>query len=247
MIKDFFSRENFSILSHVDLDGAVSAILFQHFFADKIQMVQYSGYDKIGINLQKIKFQSENILVLDLSLEQEDINFIDNWFDFKLIIDHHTSTLNQKIKFPSLINTYASGSMLSLYYLSEKLGYEIPKEFKALVKYTNDFDMFFLRHPESLILNNIFWKIGLFKFIEEYSNGLNENNWVGSKLYKIGLDQQKVIEDYINKCDKYEVEDVMVVAADDYISNIPLIIKEKENFIIIRKDLTISFRTKKLI
>ena len=163
-----------------------------------------------------------------------------------MIIDHHTSTLNQKIKFESLVNIHGSGSMLSLYYLSEKLGYDIPKGLKALVKYTNDFDMFFLRHPESLILNNIFWKLGLFKFIEEYSNGLNNDNWVGSKLYQMGLDQQKVIEDYVKNCDKYEVEDVMVVAADEFISNIPLILTEKENFIIIRKDLTVSFRTKNI-
>jgi hypothetical protein len=238
-MKKIFNDEEFAVLTHFDLDGAGSALMFKHACQKQIIMYKSVGYGKITKLLNSI--ECKNLVITDLSLTQEQVQIANSNFTNVIWIDHHETSID--IECPKHwivhINTKACGTKLSYLYLKH-LGYDmqIAKDF---VNCVNDYDMWILKDPDSVLLNNMFWDLKFFPFIENF-----ENFEFSPKLREKAQQLQQVKEAEIAKFDNFLLDNVLrVIVANTHISDISLFYTKEDYHVIIRNKGAVSFRSKK--
>jgi oligoribonuclease NrnB/cAMP/cGMP phosphodiesterase (DHH superfamily) len=239
-MKKIFNGEKFGLLTHHDLDGAGCAVLAKYVFGDQIKTVKSTGYHKIIQQAQKI--DSENLLITDISLSQEQIDAMADIAQNVILIDHHETSLAQTYPehWTVHINMKACGCKLTYLWL-RALGYDyFPAETAEFVELVNDFDMWHLKHPESILLNNLFWERNFFGFVKDLAS-FN----ITEEMLQKGQAIQDVKEAEIADFDNFLIDGILrVVVADDHISDISLFYTEQDHFVIIRKKGSCSLRSK---
>ena len=241
-MKKIFNGEPFGVLTHHDLDGAGCAMLLKHCLYGQIIKIQTTGYSKIDKNSLKIK--SENIFITDISLNQEQIDFINENFTNIILIDHHESSLQQTYPEHWDVNLSMKycGTLLTYMYLKHKGYKEILTGCEEFVKSVNDFDLWILDRKDSIPLNDIFWILKFFPFMSNFQNfSWSPENWKKAKEF------QAVKRAEIASFDNYLIEDVLrVVVCNKHISDISLFYTKEDYHVIIRNKGCLSFRSQKV-
>jgi len=134
-----FNGEEFTILTHFDLDGAGGPLLFRHCFGEKVTGVFPCGYGKVKANIQK--HACKNIVLTDLSLNQENIDLVNELYENVYYFDHHPQST--KLDFPkhwhSFVNLGCCATKLVYLWLEyQKFDLSCAKEFVEMV---NDYDV----------------------------------------------------------------------------------------------------------
>ena len=215
MIEKCFDGEKFCVLTHWDLDGITSYIVVKNYFGKQIEWFIPCGVSRVFENIMKLSQDFENILILDLSLSQEDVDLVNSLFDKKMIIDHHDSSLNLDIPFDNHINVKASASFLCYQLLKEKMNFN--NNMKRLIKYTNDYDTWNLHYYDSRILNNVFWEMGAYEFLSEFKDGV-KNFCIGDENYELGIKIEKTKEKVVKSFETYKIDDVVRIVVGDTLS-----------------------------
>lgn len=210
--------------THVDLDGAVSAIVIKNYYNDVIvEKTNYGKEQQIYDSVLKHQNQIDAIIFTDFT--PVNLKQIQDLGKPVLLLDHHESA--SKFNDPRnniYISSKYCGAMLAWKFFSIKKDLSFLEE---LVKLTNDFDMFILKDKRSLPFNELFWDMGFHWFIRRFKNG-------NTTLYK---EEKDFILDYIEdfkkkydelplsnlpnggcfyKCEKYIAEMSHRLALDGY-------------------------------
>jgi oligoribonuclease NrnB/cAMP/cGMP phosphodiesterase (DHH superfamily) len=237
-MKKIFNGDQFGVLTHHDLDGAGSAMMFRDVFHKQVATIKSCGYHKI-IPVSS-KFKCKNLVITDISLNQEQIDHIDSIMDEVVWIDHHESSLAFKTPdhWKVMINMKACGTKLSYLYLKH-LGAMFTNDCADFVEIVNDFDMWILKIPESKLMNNLFWDMNFFGFINTF-----QNFEISEKMLQKAQALQDVKDAEIAEFSNYVIEGILrVVVADDHISDISLFYTNEKNFVIIRNGGCMSLRS----
>jgi oligoribonuclease NrnB/cAMP/cGMP phosphodiesterase (DHH superfamily) len=237
-MKTIFNGEQFGVLTHHDLDGAGCAMLLRATFGKQIAAIKSTGYHKI-VPVSS-RFKVKNLFITDISLNQEQIDHIDSIMDNVILIDHHESSLlyTYPEHWKVMINMKACGTKLTYLFL-KALGGFYNGNVADFVEIVNDFDMWILEIDESKLMNNLFWDMNFFGFI----NALKEFE-ISEEMLNKGQALQDVKDAEIAEFHNYLIDDkIRVVVADDHISDISLFYTNEEHFVIIRKGGCLSFRS----
>ena len=235
-----FNGEKFANLTHADLDGISSYIVLSDCFKEQVSTFKVTGYQKIQLNLEKLAFNYSNIVITDLSLSDEDIKYVEDSFKNAVIIDHHKDIETSCEK---LINLDYCGAVLTAGFC-KRFGYKPSADIRRLLKYTQDYDCWIHKYPESRILNFIYWDMGPFQFEKMYCEGVVEK-WKEMPLYNRGLELEKKVKNEILAAENYNVEGIRVIFIENHVSDVSFYFPE-DHFIILRSGGKFSLRSKKL-
>jgi oligoribonuclease NrnB/cAMP/cGMP phosphodiesterase (DHH superfamily) len=218
-------------LVHNDTDGVGCLILLKKYL--NIDNYIMTSIPKFEYNLYRLKERGiTDLIIADLSLDQHLIDVVNNEFENVVWIDHHESSLGHEVPFKNLINMNGSGTLLTMKWLKDVFpDIKFSREMKTLVKLINDYDLWIHNHPESNLLNNLFFSDKPSVFMDTFKNGIgtfldNDDN------YKKAVAIQEKKESEIVAMETYLVGDMRVVLADNYISDISLMFPEEHFFII---------------
>ena len=227
-MKKIFNGETFGILTHHDLDGAGSAMILKKCVPSQILKIQSTGYAKINSNSDKIK--SNNLFITDISLNQDQITYINDNFSNVVLIDHHESSVGQT--YPSHWDVNISmkycGTLLTYMYFKHK-GYA------DLLTGTDEF-------VKSVQLNDIFWLLKFFPFMKNFENfSWSPENWKKAQEFQV------VKQAEIAAFDNYPLEGLLrVVVCNKHISDVSLFYTKEDFHVIIRNEGCLSFRSRKV-
>ena len=170
------------LITHFDLDGAVSNIIIQKFLP--VSTMKCCGYSKFSDKIDEIK-QGEPVLFTDVSLTEDQVNSVREKTDRWHIIDHHENT-------GDIADSFSDNVYFSLDYCGAELCRQWCKkmfsakydsiwtdELQELVDLTNVYDMWQTDHKhwqKAYNLNLLFWKYSFWKFSSEFENGYNLTN-----------------------------------------------------------------------
>ena len=242
MSKEIFNGEPFVVLVHSDLDGVGCAILLTNVYGKQITKIFNTGYNSIDKKIYNASLSNcKNILITDLSLEQEYIETVNVYFDNVIFIDHHATS--KDIIYPDNwevhINIKACATKLLHLFLTHK-GCNL-KEADGFVRLVNDYDLWLHKDPNSILLNNIYWELKFNTFLKLF---LAYD--FPPDLFELALKIQKHKEEDIAEFENYIIDDdLMVIIADKHISDISLFYKNQKHFFIINKKGKISLRSPK--
>lgn len=189
-------KKNF-IFTDIDLDGAMSCLLFHWITGKQIPYISTRTVDfrKTFANwLKNNKLSSfDNIYILDLDISGDCLELVDR--PNIVIIDHHTSHERNKHKYKhakTFIKADTSCAKTIYKLLHTKSKTELTDEHKKLVLLVDDYDSYELKLPQSQELNLLFWNYQgnkAAKFIEEFNPG----------FHGFTSDQKNIIQFYKNK------------------------------------------------
>ncbi len=197
-------HKNIFIITDIDIDGAMSYLLFSWFKKCHIPYISTRVNDlkktletwiKNG-NLKKY----DQVYILDLDCSQECMHLVDT--DKFTIVDHHDTHVQNKDKYKhatTFIEHTPSCSKLIYKLLQASLEDEITIEQKRLVLMVDDYDSYKLKIPGSHELNTLFWNYQgdrLARFNLEFRDGFagfNEQQKNIISFYKRKI--QRVIGD----------------------------------------------------
>lgn len=176
LLSNKMNQQKHHIFTHYDLDGAISLLIMQWMYgADKFDYTAVSNataVPKLNHHLQK--HPEDSLFILDLSLREEFLSFLDK--KNVKIFDHHLTTKKYLDKFKQARILYKeenSNSML-LYKNLKECKEKLNDNQKALIKLADDFDGYQLKYSESYDLNIIFWhwyQNRFEDFIKDYQKG----------------------------------------------------------------------------
>jgi hypothetical protein len=231
------------LMTHWDLDGVGCLILLNHVF--KFEHIQPTSYKKVDENIDKISMQADNLFLTDISLEQEQADNISTCFNKAFVIDHHETT--KLVKFPKMIKSIVdmrySATGLVYKWMTKKLNYKFSDSVKELAKYVNDYDLFTLKHENSLIANEIFWSAGsdsFWNFFDRFKDG-----WLptGTDM-KTGREKLQAKLDEIESVPKEIFGKLLVIASDKQINEVQFVYPEFDVYLIITEHDKASLRAK---
>jgi oligoribonuclease NrnB/cAMP/cGMP phosphodiesterase (DHH superfamily) len=235
-MKELFNGEKFCVCTHSDGDGVGSYIVLKKVFGDQLNWLAMTGLGKISQNIQKLAFKNSNIFVTDISPEQEQIDEIDSIFNQKMIIDHHETSKELNIPFKKIVNIKACATFLVYNYCTKQFNYEFTPEMKKFVRLINDYDMWINNDPDSILLNNLYWDLGAYDFINRFKDGLI-NFRKGNPIYDKAVALQEKKKEEILAFPTWSIENqIRVVTAGTHISDIQFYYPEPYLFIIRPKD-----------
>lgn len=236
---------SFSILTHWDLDGVGCAILLHKAFSKHINETYACGYGKIDKKLNQLARDGEqNIIITDLNLTEDQYNFVHENFQKYFIIDHHADTENfikdKNVRF----SLDYSGTALVWRWLKKEKNIKLDNTFLTMVKLINDYDLYTLKDPRSVVLNEMFWsfeKFCFYPFLKRFTNKFQptEKEWLKARK---SLNQK--IKD-IKNSEHYIIEDKMLIAYNiENPNEVSLVWPDLEYYLIFRKGGGISIRSK---
>ena len=195
------------ILTHYDLDGAVSAIMAKTAIPDAaIDFLNYTSVEKTIEGVVVDNFGEDlTIFVLDFRLGLKYIERLLSFQEFRVcLIDHHVI---EDVEMETMIklrdesggrfffkhDTSMAAAQLSYNYFSK---YVPMPHLAELARLTDIYDCWRQENPDfkakAIHLNEIFWKMREWKFIDEFSGG-----------YKIDAECEKIIAEFEAKRERY--------------------------------------------
>ena len=189
-------KRNF-IFTDIDLDGAMSYLLFEWYNKKRIPYIatrvtdfraSFSGW------LKHHKLTDyDTVYILDLDVSNECQELVDK--PNIVIVDHHESHVQNKHKYKkakTFISTDTSCARLLYKLLYSKSDEPLSDEYKKLVLLVDDYDSYSLKVPNSHELNTIFWNYQgdkVKKFVEDFGSGFHEFADIGMV---VNMDSKKV-------------------------------------------------------
>lgn len=172
-----FYNENLRILNftHIDFDGAVSAIVIKNYFKNVItEQTNYGKEQDIitKINIHRGKYDA--IIFTDFCPSE---GLAGNALDVirktsgvpVMVLDHHESCLKHYAPQDNVfINVSYCGAMLAWKYFGVKKDLS---HLKDLVFLANDYDLFTLSDPRAMPFNALYWQMGFQWFMSRFKNG----------------------------------------------------------------------------
>lgn len=204
IVNNLVHNKAYHIFTHKDLDGAVSLLTF--IWSRPNANISYEEITNLEID--KIKnfvnrtINPKNIVILDLPLREEFLPDLDK--DFITIIDHHERSLSLVDKFKEskiLHKEFTSNALLLRKIFQDKFP-NLTDNQKKLILYTDDYDCFNLKYPESYDLNIIFWnqfRNNFNGFINYYYDGFIPFTEEQKKIIKETKGRAKSVADSL-KC-----------------------------------------------
>lgn len=169
-----------TILTHADLDGIVAAMCVKACYPGKWINTVATGYLSLSKKIDQLN-EKETLLILDLNLNEEQINaVIAKSIKTVAYFDHHETVkyVADKIKennFKHIIDKSRCGAKIT-YDFFKKVGNI--KYLEELVELTNIYDIWQENHPrfdEAMLLNDLYWYLGISKFQSEFEHGYDNN------------------------------------------------------------------------
>jgi len=232
-----FNSEKCISISHWDLDGVFSPILLKHCFGDQIKKVSPCGYGKLDAVIKKNA--CKNLIITDLSLTQKQIDDLDELYQEVIWIDHHLTSkgLDYPNHWTVMIDTRACATKL-VYLWLQHIGYDLSVA-KEFVDATESYDMWRHDDPNGMILNNIFWDINFWKFMEAFKD-FKWDPILMERAKEIEVEKHKAI----SEMETYVIEDILrVTIGSEYISDITLHYPEEKHQVIISGKNKLSIRS----
>ncbi len=198
---------NTYLLTHWDLDGAVSAIVAKRLY--DIKEFKAQGYGKVSRNLDQLISKSEKgidqLVITDLNLEPQDLMKAVQHFSHVHYYDHHEGSkqyIGIEDKVPN-ISFHFSESMCgsSIIFLEAKRHFLDVHDLTRMVMLTDIYDMWrtdSLHWQAAWTLNDIFWKYGVFSFVRLFAKGYiapSEEDWQHCKALEAS--RNKAMEESI--------------------------------------------------
>ena len=231
-----FNNEEFTIITHFDVDGAGGPLLLKHCFPKQVKKVKPCGYNKITPGIEKT---FGNVIITDLSLTQDQVNAAAFCFDKVILFDHHETSLG--LEYPKewkvFINTKACATKLIYIWLLHH-GFDV-KHAEKFVNAVDSYDMWRHDDPVGKFLNNIFWEISFFRFSYAFKNfKWNPTLWTRAKE----IQEEKIKE--IQSYESYEIDNLLrVTIGKNWISDISLFYTKELNHMIFSGKKSISIRS----
>tara|TARA_R110002020_G_scaffold15792_2_gene56347 strand:+ start:278 stop:1207 length:930 start_codon:yes stop_codon:yes gene_type:complete len=253
-------KRNF-IFTDIDLDGAMSYLLFEWYNKKRIPYIatrvtdfraSFSGW------LKHHKLTDyDTVYILDLDVSNECQELVDK--PNIVIVDHHESHVQNKHKYKkakTFISTDTSCARLLYKLLYSKSDEPLSDEYKKLVLLVDDYDSYSLKVPNSHELNTIFWNYQgdkVKKFVEDFGSGFHEFTSQQEKIidfYKkklsnvissldifegivpIGSAPTKVVSTFANTC----INDVADYIIKDHDADIGMVVNMDSKKVSFRKD-----------
>jgi len=192
-----FYNENLRILNftHIDFDGAVSAVVIKNYYKNVItEQTNYGREQEIitKVNIHHGKYDA--IIFTDFTPTEGGPGMLKNAIEEiafvagvpVMVLDHHESALKyhdpQKNVF---INIGYCGAMLAYKFFSVKKDLS---HIKDLVGLANDYDLFTLKDPRAMPFNALYWQMGFQWFMTRFGKG-NTNLYPEEKQYLLEYKQ----------------------------------------------------------
>lgn len=173
-------KRNF-IFTDIDLDGAMSYLMFEWYNKKRIPYIATRVVDFRASFAGWLKYHKlsdyDTIYILDLDVSNECLELVDK--PNVVIIDHHDSHVRNKHKYKKakvFIESTTSCAKLLYKLLYSKSETPLSDECKKLVLMTDDYDSWQLRVPNSHELNTVFWNYQgdkIKKFVEDFGSGFH--------------------------------------------------------------------------
>ena len=210
----YLSSKRSYIFTDIDLDGAMSYMLFRWMTNKSLPYIttRITDFRKSFTNWLKNHSLDdyEAVYILDLDVSSECMDVVDH--PNVVIIDHHESHVRNKDKYKkakTFIELKSSCSKYIYELFGSTLSDKLTVDQKRLVLLVDDYDSYTLKLDGSDELNLLFWNYQgdkLNKFIKEFDNG----------FVSYTKDQQKIISFYKKKRNNV-INDLEV-----YEANIPI-------------------------
>lgn len=160
-------------ITHTDLDGVVSAIMFKHAFPYcETRSVNYSS---IASTIEEIKSNNDmpevTLVFTDLAPADciELLDGVDYW-----IFDHHETSRHLHDGVHCFVDIMKCGAKVVQEQLSALFRVAYTDELKMLADLANDHDMWYHKIDGSLELNTLYYLIGFDCFLSEFADGYHE-------------------------------------------------------------------------
>lgn len=171
------------LLSHWDLDGAGCSVIADHIW--NIKDRKHQGYGKIRKSLEYLvnnhSADVQTIVIADLKILPEDLEYAISNFDNVVYYDHHESSaefVSWTEKFSNFEChfdlTRCSTALMWIDGVKTK-GVRITSRLDAFMQTVNAYDMWnqkSKRWKHGLLLNDLFWEISMDAFRERFADGL---------------------------------------------------------------------------
>ena len=201
-------KRNF-IFTDIDLDGAMSYLLFEWYNKKRIPYIATRVTDFRASFSGWLKYHKlsdyDTVYILDLDVSSECQELVDK--PNIVIVDHHESHVQNKHKYKkakTFISTETSCARLLYKLLYSKSDEPLSDEYKKLVLLVDDYDSYSLKVPNSHELNTIFWNYQgdkVKKFVEDFGSGFHEFT---SQQEKIIAFYKKKLRNVISALDIFE-------------------------------------------
>ena len=172
------------IFTDVDLDGAMSYLLFSWFGQKRFPYITVRAIDfRSSFEGWLKKYNTNNydhIYILDIDVSQDCIDLVDR--NNVVIIDHHSTHVRNKSKYKHakvFIEEETSCSKLIYRLLHKKSKLTLQDKHKLLVLMVDDYDSYKLQLNNSHSLNLLFWNYQgdrVKKFSSDFKDGFVEFN-----------------------------------------------------------------------
>lgn len=236
-----------NLMTHYDLDGVVCEILVRHAMPDKITSTKMVGYNRMTETLKLLLEQSDFLIITDVSMDKERWKMICDAKIKILYIDHHETTIESMPKIiPEHIThlidqKYCASALVMKFFGKEKYN----KNQRLLTKYTNDYDMWILKHVESKILNHYFWECKAQSFYKRFKGGFDSEFVESYKPYF--LEEQRKMVNHFEACEKMEINDklkALIITTSNFTGDVSEHFKDYDIYFIITSKLKLSIRVK---
>lgn len=163
------------VLTHNDLDGACSGHLAGIAFDTNI--IKHTNYHDVMKNLERYRddYGWVNLIITDLNILPEELQFAMKHFKTVKIFDHHPSTTKFE-PLPAISNKFKlwfdetkSATSLIYNYMVEQ-GHEFTDIEKNFYKYVNIYDLWLINDkefPYARMANDLFWDYGIAQFAQK--------------------------------------------------------------------------------
>ncbi len=154
--------KNVHLVSHNDLDGYASQAILARVFKDynlTFYNTHYGRLPQIANNLKREITDNESVVVIsDICFSEENLRDLG---EKVFVLDHHISSIYaQDIATYCIMDTKKSATMICYDFAKDIMGVDINED---LAVFTNDYDLWFHKHPESKVLNR--W-MGMYKSVK---------------------------------------------------------------------------------
>lgn len=178
-------------LVHNDLDGIACAVAFKSYFENfKYIECKYQNIDSTIEQMKEINDEFDWLFIADISPSSLDILTGLN----AIVLDHHESAA--KIHNPeknSFVywNDNISGCLLTFKFLNTLFGK--PKyDIYSLIEIANDYDLWHLKHPQSMNMNRLYFTLFGRRFFERFKYGFTS----------FTIEESKLLDDIEDRCRK---------------------------------------------
>ena len=237
-------KEKIVYITHYDLDAAGCAIVVNKLF-DVVEM-KAQGYGKVSaaadFMINKYHDKIDHVVITDLMVDRSDVINLLEAFPKVTYIDHHLQSaelVDLTEKYPGYdyyYNHKLSATALTYKYFIDNGGTPTPA-LNQLVEYTNSYDLWKCTKPafkHGCRLNNIFWNLNLWRFIERFEDGYfgltdDEKTFCSEQEHFIVEVIKEADIEYSNNCALYIIKDPIAI------NFIPLTDNKADVFFILSK------------